>query len=373
MLKMQKYIVIGAGILGASTAYYLAKSGHDVTVIDRNDLGQATDAGAGMINPWVAQRRNKAWYALAKGGTRIYPQLVKELEEDGETDTGYAKVGALSIHSDVEKLNIIQERVLKRREDAPEIGEVTLLDEKQTKEIFPLIADGYRALHIAGGGRVDGRKMREALLRAARKHGATIYYGEASLAIEGSRVIGASIGDETFHADQVILTAGAWISELLKPLGIESTVFPQKGQILHVKLPGMDTGKFPVAMLPTNKYILSFDDHIALGSTQESNQGFDLQTTAGGLHTILSGVMDIVPKLKESILIESRVGFRPVIPKSFNIIGALPGLEGLILANGLGSSGLTTGPFVGKQLANLALGQELEIDLENYPLSNGIK
>src|SRR5690606_270539 len=127
---------------------------------------------------------------------------------------------------------------------------------------------------------------------------------------------------EVFHADQVILTAGAWIGELLKPLGIESNVYPQKGQILHVSLPENETGNWPVAMLPTNKYILSFDDRFVLGSTVESKAGFDLKTTAGGLHQILSGVMDIAPELEKSILIESRVGFRPAIPKSFNVIGA---------------------------------------------------
>ena len=60
---MKKFIVIGAGILGASTAYHLAKAGKDVVIIDRQDQGQATDAAAGIICPWLSQRRNKAWYA----------------------------------------------------------------------------------------------------------------------------------------------------------------------------------------------------------------------------------------------------------------------------------------------------------------------
>lgn len=63
---MSRYIVIGAGILGAATAYHLAKLGADVVVVDRKDAGQATDAAAGMICPWLSQRRNKAWYRLAK-------------------------------------------------------------------------------------------------------------------------------------------------------------------------------------------------------------------------------------------------------------------------------------------------------------------
>lgn len=64
---MKSYIIVGAGILGASTAYYLAKSGACVTVIDRKEPGQATDAAAGIVCPWLSQRRNQDWYQLAKG------------------------------------------------------------------------------------------------------------------------------------------------------------------------------------------------------------------------------------------------------------------------------------------------------------------
>ncbi len=95
---MNKYIIIGAGILGASTAYHLAKAGADVTVIDRRDEGQATQAAAGIVCPWLSQRRNQAWYQLAKSGAAYYPQLIAELENAGETNTGYAQVGALSVY-----------------------------------------------------------------------------------------------------------------------------------------------------------------------------------------------------------------------------------------------------------------------------------
>ena len=101
---MNKHIVIGAGILGASTAYHLAKSGADVVVIDRQDKGQATDAAAGIVCPWISQRRNKPWYALVKAGARLSPGLIEELENMSEMKIGYARVGAISIHHDHEKL-----------------------------------------------------------------------------------------------------------------------------------------------------------------------------------------------------------------------------------------------------------------------------
>ena len=68
---MKSFIVVGAGILGASAAYHLAKKGADVTLIDRGERGRATDAAAGIVCPWLSQRRNQAWYKLAKGGAGV--------------------------------------------------------------------------------------------------------------------------------------------------------------------------------------------------------------------------------------------------------------------------------------------------------------
>ena len=61
----KKIIIIGSGIIGASTAYYLAKQGAEVIIIDRKQKGQATDAAAGIVCPWISQRRNKAWYQFS--------------------------------------------------------------------------------------------------------------------------------------------------------------------------------------------------------------------------------------------------------------------------------------------------------------------
>lgn len=169
MLNMQKIIIVGAGILGASTAYQLVKMGADVVIVDRLDRGQATAAAAGIVCPWISQRRNKDWYHLAKNGARFYPNLIEELERDGETETGYAQVGAISLHTDEEKLLAMQKRATKRKEDAPEIGDITLLTSEETNALFPPLSGEYAAVHISGAARVDGRALRDSLLRASQK------------------------------------------------------------------------------------------------------------------------------------------------------------------------------------------------------------
>ena len=257
MLDVTRYIVVGAGILGASTAYHLAKTGAEVTVVDREDQGQATEAAAGIVCPWLSQRRNKKWYQLVRGGAKYYPDLVQSLEGDGETETGYKRVGAISLHTDEDKLDKMVERVLKRRKEAPEIGEVTRLSPAETYKLFPVLSEEYGAVHVSGGARVDGRLMRDALLRAAEKHGAVQIKGEASLVYKGEDR-GVRVNNEFYSADQVIVTAGAWAKELFTPLGIDFKVTFQKAQIVHLKLPDKDTSEWPVVMPPTNKYLLSF-------------------------------------------------------------------------------------------------------------------
>ncbi len=367
---IMKVIVIGAGIAGASTAYHLTKLGADVLVIDRQDEGQATDAAAGIICPWLSQRRNQAWYRLAKAGARYYPRLIEELEREGETDTGYARVGALSIHTDPDKLGKMEERAHKRLEDAPEIGEIRLLDEQGTRELFPLLAEEYASVHVSGAARVDGRALRNALLRAAQRNGAELRHGDAQLEYQAGRVTGALCGGSGYPADKVIVCAGAWAGQLLKPLGVDFQVRYQKAQIMHLELAdmGQDTGGWPVVMPPSDQYLLAFAQRkIVIGATHENDvDGYDTRITPGGMHEILSKGLPLAPGLAESTFQEIRVGFRPFTADFLPVIGAVPGWEGLLAVNGLGASGLTMGPFIGGQMAKLALSMELDIDLTDY-------
>ncbi|WP_019121633.1 NAD(P)/FAD-dependent oxidoreductase [Brevibacillus massiliensis] len=371
---MKKCIVVGAGILGASTAYQLAKRGAEVIIVDRKDKGQATDAAAGIICPWLSQRRNQAWYTLAKEGARFYPSLIEELERDGETQTGYARVGAISIQKDMKKLAELQKRALKRKENAPEMGEITKLSPSEAKALFPPLADDCAAVHVTGAARVDGRDLRDALLRAAVKNGAVRLNGEATLQYNGIRVTGVHVGGKYITSDAVIICAGAWANQLLKPLGVDFRVTYQKAQIVHLELPGADTDNWPVVMPPSDQYLLAFENkRIVIGATHENNpEGFDTRITAGGLQEVFNKALETAPGLVNATFLEARAGFRPFTPGFLPVIGALPGWEGILVANGLGASGLTTGPYIGFQLAKLALGLEMDIDLENYSVKGAI-
>ncbi len=372
---MKKVIVIGSGILGASTAYHLAKMGANVIIVDRKDKGQATDAAAGIICPWLSQRRNQAWYQLAKAGASFYPGLIEELKSEGETETGYAQVGALSIHDDLEKIKKMEKRAHLRQADAPEIGEITRLNEKETHERFPLLVEGYHSVHISGAARIDGRALRDALVRSAQKNGAVLIQGNATLQYESDHVTGVVVGARSFSSDKVIVCAGAWANQLLLPLGIHFKVSYQKAQIMHLQVPNrQDTGTWPVIIPPSDQYLLAFDKQkMVIGATHENEiEGYDTRVTAGGMQEILNKGLELAPDLANSTFQEVRVGFRPFTPGFLPVIGAVPGWDGLIAANGLGASGLTMGPFIGNQLAKLALGMNLDIDINDYDIRKAI-
>ncbi|MBB6454922.1 D-amino-acid dehydrogenase [Salirhabdus euzebyi] len=371
---MSKVIVIGGGILGASTAYHLAKAGEDVTIVDRFDKGQATDAAAGIVCPWLSQRRNKAWYELVKGGAKYYPTLIKQLEADGEMDTGYKQVGAICLHTEKDKLEKMAERARKRRKDAPEIGDIMILSPEETKKLFPPLAEEYGSVFVSGGARVNGRKVRNALLNGARKNGATFIKGDAKLIHNGYKINGVQVKEERLRADQVIDTGGAWSKQLYEPLDLFFPVSPQKAQIVHLEVFNKSTGNWPVVMPPNNQYILSFeDDRVVVGATHEDDVGFDHRVTAGGINEILEKAMGVAPGLSESTLLETRVGFRPFTPGFLPIFGPLPGYEGIFVANGLGASGLTSGPYLGAELTKLVLGRETELTLKNYDVSQALQ
>lgn len=370
---MRSVIIIGSGILGASVAYHAAKAGAQVTLIDRGDNGQATGVAAGIVCPWISQRRNKAWYGLAKGGAAYYPELIHDLEALGESETGYKQVGIVSIHED-SKLDKMEEKARERRVDAPEMGEVRRLSAEETRERFPFATERYGSLYVSGAARVDGRAIRDALIKAAVKLGTVKVQGNAALLVEEGRVVGVNTAEEAYFADRIISTGGAWAAELFKPLGLALDVVPQKAQILHLQSDEKATGEWPVAMVPYGQYIVPFEGgRIVAGATHENDAGFDAKLTAGGVHHILDKTIDAAPGLADCEMAGAGTGFRPATTSALPFIGAAPGHPNLLVANGLGASGLTAGPYLGRELAKLALGEALAIDLGLYQIEEVFK
>ena len=100
VIEVSEYTIVGGGITGASVAYHLQKAGNNVTVYDRADPGKASYASAGIIAPWISQRRNKKWYRMVTHGAHYYPEFVKTLETETSSSTGYQQKGVISLFRD---------------------------------------------------------------------------------------------------------------------------------------------------------------------------------------------------------------------------------------------------------------------------------
>lgn len=370
--------IIGAGVLGASTAFHLALAGAEVLLADSALPGRATAAGAGIICPWPSDRLDAEWYRIAAAGARYYPELIALLAEAGETATGYRNVGALHVAADQAELDRVERVVRSRQAAAPEMGTIARLSPEATRRLFPPLRPDLSALHIAGGARVDGRSLAAALGNAACRRGARMLVGPAGLQIQAGRLAGIVVGKEAFPADRVVVAAGAWAPVLLAPLGIDLAVSPQRGQISHLRLDGVDTRDWPAVLPPGSHYMLAFEDsRVVVGATRETGAGFDYRVTAAGQAEVLNEALRIAPGLASATLIETRIGFRPVGPGIRPMLGAITEFAGqLIFGNGLGPAGLTIGPYAGRLLAQLAMDQATDMSLSPYeplrvPVANG--
>ncbi|MGB3329774.1 MAG: FAD-dependent oxidoreductase [Thermomicrobiales bacterium] len=376
---MSRIVVIGGGIVGASAAWHLAQGGAEVVLVDRFDRGQATAAGAGIVSPGPSRHEAEAFYALAKPAVAYYPELVGGLAEVGQTDTGYEVVGELYLSESAEEsaqLDGIYDRIMQRREQGvPNIGDVEWLDTQAVREMFPAVRPEIpRAIHIPGAARVDGAKMRDAMLGGAVQQGVRRVHGPASLIVDGDTVRGVMVDGERIEADTLVLAAGAWTNELIAPLGVGLPVAPQKGQIVHITLGDTDTSRWPILAWFQDLYMLTFEpNRVVVGATRETGSGFDTRMTPGGLQTVLDIGLRVAPGLANGTLHEVRVGLRPFSDDGAPFLGSLPGHDNVLMATGHGPSGLTLGPYSGKVVADLALGKAVDLDFRYFDVARGLR
>lgn len=370
---MQRAVVIGGGIVGASAAFHLARSGVETILVDRKDPGHATGAGAGIISPGTSTRPLPAFFPFARDAVAWYPEMIASLADIGQGATGYEVVGELILAKTDEefaRLPVLKALYAERRAGGmPNLGAVTEVDEAAAKEMFPALGPIHGALHVAEAARVDGDSLRNVLVAGAKHHGADVRYGAASLIVEHDRVVGVGLDGDRVEADGVIAAAGAWTNALLAPIGFSVAVEPQRGQILHIDMGDTDTSRWPILGGTGEQYMLAFGpNRIVSGATRETGSGFDVRLTVGGLTTVFDHAMRVAPGVAEGSVREIRVGLRPLSADGLPYIGRVPGHRELVLATGHGPSGLQLGPYSGEVAARLLIGEQVSTDLSAFAL-----
>ncbi|MGI9004820.1 MAG: NAD(P)/FAD-dependent oxidoreductase [Streptosporangiaceae bacterium] len=364
-----RLVVVGAGITGAACAYAAAGLGAEVILADAGLPGQATAAGAGIICPWSPRERDPVWYRYGCAAERSYPGLIDELAQAGHGDVSYRRTGALMLAGSTEQAGRDAAALVAARADgATEIGEVQVLAPQQAVEAFPPLKEGTHAVLVSGAARVDGRLLAAALIRAAVRRGAVLRPGPAELTLAAGRVTGVRTADETVGADAVVAAAGVWTGSFVRPAGAVVRVSPQRGQIAHISVAPAGTSHWPV-VLPgqSGHYLLAFDDsRVVAGATRETGSGFDPRVTAAGVREVMDEALAVAPGLAAGTHLETRAGLRPVSADGLPLLGLVPGVAGLVVATGLGASGLTLGPLTGTIAARLALGLDPGADIAAF-------
>lgn len=367
-----KIAVIGGGVVGSTAAFYLSKQPeYEVTLFDEN-TGQATSASAGIINPWLSKRRNKEWYHMVKLGAAFYPEFLEEIFDDHTIPKEvYQKVGTLLFTKKDKTLDELLEIGIKRRETAPEIGELHILNPDEIRSKIPIYSKEKRALFAAGGARVDGKALIEAILNAAKQQGLRFIEEHATLkrGLQNKWIIQTNHFKEEFAA--VILANSAWLPQTLEPLGYKVDVRPQKGQLAELQTT-WETDDWPVVMPAGEKDIIPFlNGKVLVGATHEDDEGFDLELDESSLEEmVLNAKEQFSDAINTGDIISGRVGTRAYTSDYAPFFGEVPELSNVFTASGLGSTGLTAGPLLGKVLSDLVMGKNTSLDPENYPIQN---
>jgi D-amino-acid dehydrogenase len=188
--------------------------------------------------------------------------------------------------------------------------------------------------------------------------------------MNGGRAAGVRVDGELIEADVVVVTAGAWAPKFLEPASVRLGVAPQRGQIVHLRSPGIETAHWPILQPLNSYYLLAFEDsRVVIGASRETGSGFDYRLTAAGVAEVLNAGLAVAPGLASWTVHEIRIGFRPLADDYRPKLGRAPGIDNLIIGNGLGPSGLTMGPVSGAELARLALGKPTQLSLDPYAIA----
>lgn len=365
----KQVIIIGGGIVGSTAAFYLSQDPSiNLTLIDHG-VGTATRAAAGIICPWMAQKKNKDWYKLTSEGAVFYRKLVADLEAAGASDIPFKQTGTIGLKSKPELLDKIQKIAEDRRVDTPTIGQITTMQGAEITDYLPPLKPDFYGIHLEGGGRIDGGRLIDILQEEVLKNGGARLQGQAKMLDEHT----VELDGQKLSADHIILTVGAWLPHILEPLGYQVDVRPQKGQLLELDTE-YDTNNWPVCMPYGEIDILPFENgKIIIGATHEDNMGYDLELDSEKIKAMHIKASEFMPNLVNYPVARTRIGTRAYTSTYSPFYGNIEDKPNVWVASGLGSTGLTNGPFIGWQIAQEILENDTNFDRSAYSPNNYIQ
>lgn len=355
------FVVVGAGVIGLSVAYHLAKQGAGVAVVERGRVGgQASGAAAGMLAPLSEAHGPGPFFDLAMAGLAVFPEFAAELHDESGIGVEYLTSGLLRVAMDEEGEAALRERVAWQRSAG---FAVDLLDGRAACEAEPGLNPAVRAAAwYPAEHHVYSPRFVRALAAAAARRGVRFVEGAevaefvtAGGRVAGVRVAGSGLEFEEINAGHVVIAAGAWSAQLGRRLGVELPVFPCRGQILALR---PKTPSFRRIVFTDGGYALTkADGTVVVGATEEP-AGFDNRVTASGLAYLTRMAATLSPELSEAAFRHVWSGLRPGSADTLPVIGRLPGWEGVSVATGHYRNGILLSVITGRLVAALLAGGE---------------
>jgi glycine oxidase len=357
-------IVIGAGAIGTSIAYQLAKAGAKVSVFERGQVGGgATGASAGMIQINPDRTTPPALSTLEVESARLFAALAAELRERTGMDVGYRPSPLLHVALQAEEEAPLRAH---RAWQADHGVAVSWLDRTNTLDLEPsLNADVRAALYYPNDHQVLPLAFAQALARAASDLGAVVREGAGvdRLLTEGDRVVGVAIGGERVHAGEVVIANGAWASSWSDALHTPIPVRPVRGQMVALRTVG--TGLRHVVSSFQGYMITKADGTTYVGTTVEE-AGYDARPTAAGIAGLLSLAPRLVPRLGDATVTAAWAGLRPATADGCPLIGRIPGWQGVTLATGHFRAGILLAPITGELMADLLANRRPRLPIDDF-------
>jgi D-hydroxyproline dehydrogenase subunit beta len=360
-------VVVGAGAIGLAAAYYLARAGVGVTVVDRGGVGQeASGANVGLVTLFSAYSLDEpdpgGAYALSIASADAYLTLGEETGVDLE----YERCGGVMFAQTADQLALIRRAYDGyQRQGIP----VEWLDAGGVLAAEP----AFRCEDILGGvfcplnGQLNPLRLCRALAQGARGHGARLLLGTSveGITSTGGRIRAVRTSAGEIACEHVVNAAGAWAAEVARMAGLDIPVSPGRGQVLITEPVPRFIHRIVMGASPSARQTRR--GNVIIGSTLE-DAGFDKASTLDTVTAFSRGVLTRFPSLRGLNVIRSWAGLRPMTPDHFPIIQLVETPRGFCLATGHSHRGICYGAGTGQVVADLLTGKPPRLPLDRFRL-----
>ena len=352
-------IIIGGGIAGCLTAYFLARRGAAVTILEADAVGShASGFAFGGLGPLEGSGIPNPLLDFTVWCFNRHASIYEELKEETGIDTQFHRRDRLNLAFTPEEAARLQADLTWQQ--AVDGFTVEWLEPADAVKVEPRTNPAcLGAAYARGAGAVEAYRYNLAAAQAAEKHGAAILQRRvAGLLQDGGHCRGVKLESgesrELSHlsAGAVILAAGPWTGGMSQWCGIDIPVRPLKGQIIRLQLPD---NPMVASLNYRGSYAASKPDGLIWAGTTEEEAAFDQEITPAGRDKVMADLLQMAPSLAEAELVQQTACLRPLSADGMPIVGPVPGWNNLYLATGGGRKGILWSTGMAQGLADLIL------------------